>query len=204
MSDQELDDDFAPMQPETPRTDPPTHISEDVSEERSSDLSEDSSEQPPEQPPEASNEESNEEPKVDFEESNTAFQEIQDFGENVFDSDVEEDVTEQPAAQSPLTESVASVPAPEPESDTEVSATQWLMGSGESLTGYEVEKYFSPISVSVLMDQSIEDPLQPAYEKLWKKTQATGGNGILSLKWVTSADLTRVVMSGTPVHVKRS
>ncbi|MCB0418028.1 MAG: hypothetical protein KDD39_10275, partial [Bdellovibrionales bacterium] len=64
--------------------------------------------------------------------------------------------------------------------------------------------YFTPVSLQCPVQEDAEEPLQPAFDKLWAKAQAMGGNGVIDLKWRLSADSTKVLISGTPVQCAKA
>lgn len=127
----------------------------------------------------------------DFEESNTAFKEIQDYGENLLEKSLKGEAEEPKEIRPTGSKSPSSL---EPHN--------WLMASGDSIEGYRIESHFKPISVGFPLVVDGEDPLGAAYAMLWKRTQQLGANALIQVKWVTSSDLRVVVMSGLPVFVK--
>lgn len=139
--------------------------------------------------------------KISFVESDTAFKELQDFGENAFGLNSQNEFEVPVEAQGlevPSESSNALNTAFSPE-----SKIKYLMTEGQELPGYTIESIFPPISIGQAINLNDTDPLQPVFSELWKRATTQGANGVLQLKWVVSSDLTKVLVSGTPVSCKR-
>ncbi|MCB0405274.1 MAG: hypothetical protein KDD51_10850 [Bdellovibrionales bacterium] len=147
-------------------------------------------------------ESSQSEPDSDFSESTQAFDEIREFGESVLPGQqaaTSSTATAESANVSPDETAKVSVAAVGPD-----GASPMRMTSGAVLQGFKITDYFTPLSLQCAVKEDAEEPLQPAFEKLWAKAEAMGGNGVIDLKWRLSADGTKVLISGTPVQCKKA
>ncbi|MEZ4752039.1 MAG: hypothetical protein R3B54_15820 [Bdellovibrionota bacterium] len=141
------------------------------------------------------------EPGSDFSEATQAFDEIREFGESVLPGQ-EAEAPASPLSEKPQTTTPNTPPAPTTTASVDGAAMR--MTSGALLQGFKITEYFTPLSLQCAVKEDAEEPLRPAFDKLWAKAQALGGNGVIDLKWRLSADGSKVLISGTPVQCKKA
>lgn len=139
-----------------------------------------------------------------FSEAETVFQELRDFGESVVPNSPPETKAPETAAPVVAPASGGAVVTPPPPSAVAGVATGCRLTSGATLQGFLIDEYLGPVSLSCEVDSTQEEPLKPAFDKLAAKAQSLGANGVVDLKWVLSADSSRVVLSGVPVRCRKA
>lgn len=137
-------------------------------------------------------------PAANYDESNAAFQELREFGENLADGNVPPDPS--PAAAAPA----EPVSAPAPRIPSGAVSGDCLMTAGEHIDGYRIDAYLPPLSVASSLNLEGGDPLRPAFDLLWEQAQSQGANGVLALRWVMTPDARKVILSGTPVRATKT
>lgn len=142
-----------------------------------------------------------------FAESESAFQEIRDFGEGL-DSPVP---VEKTPAPSPSFDPIITTDELTPISEkTQVAAPITAGAAGSALIttsteipGYQIENYLLPISLLSPLTEGAASPLDEAFQKIWERAQQLGANAIVDLKWKIFPDGTRVLITGTPVTCQK-
>lgn len=137
-----------------------------------------------------------------FSQAEAVFQELRDFGESVVPNAPAP--AKSPASAPPPAPAIAADPEPVPATTPAPHLEGIRMTSGPTLQGFQIEEYLAPVSLACPVDGSQEEPLKPAFDKLLEKVHSLGGNGVVDLKWVLSADSSRVVLSGVPVRCRKA
>ncbi len=144
----------------------------------------------------------------DFSESNSVFQELVTFGENLSTA-----ITEKPAAAPKSedaeadefsVESVTSAPLrTKPRGET-VSSGNVIISASPVLEGYKISAYHGMVSAATELDAASEDPLKSVFDTLCAKAESRGANGVLACAWWISPDGTRAIGSGSAVRIERN
>ncbi len=143
-----------------------------------------------------------------FAESESAFQEIRDFGEGL------DTPTTPKQAPAQLEDSIDTMPMSEDLSPVSEKTTiarpiattlvgNALITTATEISGYQIDSYLLPISLLSPLTEGAESPLDDAFHKIWEKAQQLGANAIIDLKWKIFPDGTRVLMTATPVTCQK-
>lgn len=133
-----------------------------------------------------------------FNESESAFEEIRQYGEGIADG-------KDPIMAKPQMANIEKISKPKDNISVFPNSlpSSCLMTSGDSLNGFQIEGYFQPVSVMGVVDNH-DDPLKPTLDHLWTKVSESGANALIHLKWRVSTDLTKVLASGIPVKCSKN
>lgn len=132
--------------------------------------------------------------EVGFQESQEAFQEIQQYGEALAETPPG---SPPPPTTSPKAAAKKAAVAPlEPGAECPISA-------GDSLPGYTIDALFMPVSACSKVEAASESPFHGAFQGLWQQAQSVGATGIIGLRWTLTPDGGKVFASGTPVRCSK-
>ncbi len=132
----------------------------------------------------------------DFQQSESVFEELRNFGESLQED--EEDIEKTNPTQ-------GSAKLPQSPAAPKASGGGLAMTSAPVLQGFKIGHYFTPVSLSAAVKRDAEEPLKEAFGKFNQKVSETGANAVVDLKWNLSGDGSKVLICGTPVKcVKES
>src|SRR5690606_16240461 len=133
-----------------------------------------------------------------LQESQAAFDEIQQFAETGESPVALAIETPMEIQAKPATPSKTKNPAPRP-----AASGDQIMTSGDGLPGYRIESYLPPVSASANLDSDSSNPMHKGFAALWEEAVKEGATGVVAVRWVLSPDGNRVILSGTPVICRK-
>ncbi len=142
-----------------------------------------------------------------FAESTNAFKEIVQFGEGLDDAI---DMPMQPQMATELPKKKAAKAEPTEVAGEELQSFQPVFSdqsiiivNSPHITGYNIEQYFSPVSVLCEIESGAGNVLQAGFQALTQLAQSLNASGIIGLE-ITALDSSKVLLTGTPVQCQKS